>query len=175
LDPAVMKNAITHESVVVYSVLSDRLRNITEAYERSGFSLDRESVPRRVDAGNPLFGYLLGPEWFPVESGIRWRPRRATVRIGGPASVKDKLVLKGYCPEQQLRAGPLHVSVSVDGIPLPGTEIGSPESDFRRLFDVPPSLVGKQSVEISIAVDRVLHEDGGRELGLIFGAIGFEQ
>jgi hypothetical protein len=177
LHPAVMKNAITHESVVVYSVLSDHLRNITEAYERSEFprlSLDK-TEPRRMDAGNPLFAYLLGPEWSSLESGNRWMPGRATLRLGGPGSATDKLLLAGFCPEQQLRAGPLHVSVAVDGIPLQGTEIGDSENTFRRLFDVPPSLAGKPSVEITIAVDRVLHEASGRELGLVFGTIGFVQ
>jgi hypothetical protein len=177
LEPAVMRNAITHEDVVVYSVLSDHLRNITEAYERSTLPrlfLDGKSVPRRVDAGNPLFGYLLGPEWLGLESGVRWMPGKATVRLGGPLAATDKLLLQGYCPEQQLKAGPVHVAVSVDGIPLQGAEIGDPENDFRRLFDVPASLVGRPSVEVSISVDRVMHEAGGRELGLVFGTIGFE-
>jgi hypothetical protein len=35
-------------------------------------------------------------------------------------------------------------------------------------------LVGRPSVEVSISVDRVMHEAGGRELGLVFGTIGFE-
>jgi hypothetical protein len=176
LEPAVMKNAVTHDDVVVYSVLSDHLRNITEAYERSAlprFSLDK-SEPRRIDAGNPLFAHWLGPEWLRPESGTRWMPGHATVRLGGPESVNDKLLLSGYCPEQLLEAGPLHISVAVDGIPLRGAEIGNPENAFRRLFDVPSSLTGKQSVEISIAVDRVLHDAGGRELGLVFGTIGFQ-
>jgi len=178
LHPAAMKNAITHEDVVVYSVLSDHLRNITEAYGRSALprlSLDK-TEPRRIDAANPLFAYLLGPEWSRVEAGgIRWMPGRATLRLGGPGSASDKLLLSGFCPEQQLKAGPLHISVAVDGIPLQGTEIGNPENSFRRLFAVPPSLAGKPSVEIAIAVDRVLHETGGRELGLVFGTIGFVQ
>ncbi|HWF10635.1 MAG TPA: hypothetical protein VG297_19340, partial [Bryobacteraceae bacterium] len=181
LEPAVMKQAITHDDVVVYSVLSDHLRNITEAYERSALprlSLDK-SEPRRIDAGNPLFAYWLGPEWLRPESGTRWMPGRATVRLGGPGSAPGsgnvKLLLSGYCPEQLLESGPLHISVAVDGIPLRSAEISNPENTFRRLFDVPSSLAGKQSVEISIVVDRVLHDAGGRELGLVFGTIGFQQ
>ena len=53
-------------------------------------------------------------------------------------------------------------------------EIGDAESHFRRLFVVPPSLVGRDSVEVAISVDRVFHEQGGRELGLVFGTIAFE-
>ena len=101
-------------------------------------------------------------------------PRRATVRLGGPVSLKDKLLLEGDCPDRQLKAGPVHLSVSVDGIPLEGAQIGEAELHFRRLFVVPSSLVGRSNVEVAISVDRVLHEQGGRELGLVFGTIAFE-
>jgi len=64
--------------------------------------------------------------------------------------------------------------VSVDGIPLTGTEIGRPDSSFRRLFNMPSALVGRQSVEVAISVDRVFRDSGGRELGLVFGTIAIE-
>ena len=180
LDPGTLRNAITHEQVVIYSDVGDHLRNVTGLWERSNsgrFSpTDQQpsQAPRRVEVGNSLFAYLLGPEWYDMESaGFRWMPRRATLRLGGPRSVSDRLLLEGYCPDRQLKAGPLHLSVSVDGIPLPGTEIGSTETRFRRLFVVAPSLAGRESVEVAISVDRVLHEPGGRELGLVFGTIAF--
>jgi hypothetical protein len=179
MDPAALRNAITHEQVVVYSDVGDHLRNVTEVWEQSISNrtpTDLDQVPRRVEVGNPLLAYLLGPEWFPVESsGFRWMPRRATVRLGGPRSPKDRLLLEGYCPDQQLKAGVLHLSVSVDGIPLESTQIGGPENGFRRLFNVPVSLVGRNTVEIAISVDRVLPGAGGRGFGLVFGTIGFEQ
>ncbi len=178
LEPAVMKNAIAHDDVVVYSDVGDHLRNITEGYERSAperLLLDKrlDQEPRRVDVGNPLFAYLLGPEWFRPESGVRWMPRRATLRMGGPRSANERLVLEGYCPDSQLKAGALHLSVSVDGIPLEIAQLGRAE-DFRRALDLPPSLIGRPMVEIAIAVDRVTHEPGGRDLGLVFGTIGFQ-
>jgi len=127
-----------------------------------------------VEVGNSLFAYLLGPEWYDLESaGFRWMPQRATVRLGGLGSATDKLLLEGYCPDRQLKAGPLHLLVTVDGLPLADTQIGNTENKFRRLFVVPPSLAGRESVEVAISVDRVLHEPGGRELGLVFGTIAF--
>ncbi len=181
LDSETLKNGILHRQVVVYSENGDHLRNSTEVWERriSGSShanqrLDR--LPRRVEVGNPLYAYLLGPEWFPVESSrFRWMPRRATVRIGGPESSKDRLVLQGYCPDAQLKAGVLHLSVSADGIPLGVAGIGSPENSFRRVFDVPPTLVGRDRVEIAISVDRSIRDAGGRDLGLVFGTVEFAQ
>jgi hypothetical protein len=179
LDPVTLRRAITHEQVVIYSDVGEHLRNVTEAWERSVSSLSSSNqtadpLPRRVEVDNPLMAYLLGPEWYGLESGIRWMPQRATVRLGGPGSAMDKLLLEGDCPEQQLKGGPLHLSVSVDGVPLTGAQIGNAESHFRRLFVVPPSLVGRDSVEVAISVDRVLHEEGGRELGLVFGTVAFE-
>jgi hypothetical protein len=175
LDPAVMRRAIAHEDVVVYSVVGDHLRNITGEWERYATSrVPTDQEPRRLDVGNPLLAYLLGPEWYSLEAGVRWMPQRATVRLGGPRSAKDRLLLEGFCPESQLEAGPLHLKVSVDGIPLVGTEISSPESDFRRLFDIPPSLIGRETVEVAIGVDRAFRDGGGRELGLVFGTIAVE-
>jgi hypothetical protein len=171
-----MVNAITHEEVVIYSFVGDHLRNVTEAWEQANYnqlSADQQqgAVPRRIDVTNPLLAYLLGPEWLPPESNFRWMPRRATVRLGGPRNSGDKLLLEGYCPEEQLSAGALHLSVTVDGIPLAGAQIAKPETSFRRLFDVPGSLVGRNAVDVVISVDRTYHDAAGRDLGLVFGTI----
>jgi hypothetical protein len=177
LDPHTMRHAIAHEQVVVYSDVGDHLRNITGEWERLEFNTNKRHDPlsRRVEVGNPLYAYLLGPEWFPVESpGFRWMPRRATVQLGAPASASDKLLLEGDCPVLQLKGGFVHLSVSVDGIPLADKKIGGTENHFRRLFDVPPSLSEKGQVTVVISVDRVVHEPGGRELGLVLGTVAFE-
>ncbi len=177
LDPAVMRNAITHDQVVVYSVLGNHLRNVTDTYERSAlrrWSKNSDRLPHRFEAGNPLEAYLLGPEWYGLEQGVRWMPRQATVRLGGPESAQQKLVLEGRCDASQLRTGPLHLMVSVDGTSVGTQEIIEPDCQFRRLFVMPRSLVGRGQVEVAISVDRVTQEPGGRTLGLLFGAIGFE-
>jgi hypothetical protein len=182
MDRAALSNAITHEQVVIYSYVGDHLRNITGVWERldasnrlSG-SRRSDQVPRRIELGNSLLAYLLGPEWLPLEpGGFRWMPARATVRMGGPASSGDKLLLEGYCPDQQLQAGPLHIALSVDGMALEGAQIERGESSFRRLLAVPPSLAGRESVGLTISVDRVLHEPGGRQLGLVFVTIAWEK
>lgn len=177
LDPAVMRNAITHDQVVVYSLNGDRLRNVTETYERSAlqrWSQKPASLPLRLEVGNPLDAWLLGPEWYGLELGARWMPQRATVRLGGPESVQQKLALEGWCDASQLRAGPLHLIVSVDGTPLGTQNIVEPDCRFRRLFYVPRSMIGREQVEVAVSVDRVVREPAGRSLGLLFGTIGFE-
>jgi Dolichyl-phosphate-mannose-protein mannosyltransferase len=173
MEPGPMRNAITHDEVVVYSDVGDHLRNITGVWERSQSGLLPDPEPRRIEVGNPLLAYLLGPEWFPLENGFRWMPARATVHLGGPRSTKDQLLLEGYCP-RQLKGGDVHLSVSVDGIPLGNAQIINPEGSFRRLLDMPPSLTGKSTVTVAIAVDQVINEPGGRELGLTFGTIAIQ-
>ncbi len=174
LDPGVMRSAITHDQVVVYFFLGDHLRNITRDYERSALSRLVDSEPRRVEVGNPLFGYLLGPEWSPPASGFRWMPRRATVRLGGPTSVKDRLRLEGYCPALQLQGGPLHLFVTVDGIPLEGTEINDPDAVFVRLFVLPSSLIGRKTIHVEISVDRTTQDPNGAELGVVFNTVSIQ-
>jgi hypothetical protein len=174
LEPGVMRSAITHDQVVVYFFLGDRLRNITRDYERSALSRLVDSEPHRIEVGNPLFGYLLGPEWSPPASGFRWMPRRATVRMGGPMSAGDRLRLEGYCPGMQLRGGPLHLFVEIDGIPLEGTQLTDPDASFVRTLVMPPSLIGKKTIHVAISVDRTTLDPEGRELGVVFDTISIQ-
>lgn len=142
----IMKKALTHHGVVVYSLNGDRLQDVTEARKRSApdrfFPKRSSSEPRRVEAhrvevGNPLFTYLLGPEWFGIESGNRWMPKRATVWLSGPVHAGDTLVLEGQRPDPQLLPGTLHPIVQVDGVKLPASSIDDTEVEFRRLFKIP--------------------------------------
>jgi len=170
-------HGITHDEVVVYSLESDRLRNITEQYSRelAGHLVDRlpgrlvDRLPDRVDAGNFLFSWLLGPQWLPPFSGVRWMPGRASLRIGVPPGGKT-LELDGICPESQLLAAPRHLIVLVDGIVAADTRIYDPEATFRRLFPMPGVLAGKKTVDLEIQVDPVDRKDG-QDYGLVFGKI----
>jgi hypothetical protein len=171
LDADVFNHGITHDQVVVYSFESDHLRNITEGYRRqeSGRHVDR--LPSRVDVGNTLYSWLLGPEWLPPESGVRWMPRKATLRLGVPAPA-SRLELEGECPSAQLSAAPRTLMVLIDGKTVSNTRIYDSERIFHRLIRLPADmLAGKDSVEIGIQVDPVDRIDG-QEYGLVFGRVG---
>ena len=173
LEPDVMAHAVTHDDVVVYSLESNHLRNITEGYSRrmTGRTVDR--LPTRVDVGNSLYSWLLGPTWLPPESGIRWMPGSATVRLGVPEG-GSRLELDGRCPSSQLSRVPRHLMVLVDGAVAGDTRIYDPESTFHRLIPIPASvLAGKKSVEIEIRVDPVDRKDG-QDYGLVFGKIAIQ-
>jgi len=179
LDPAVLWHGITHNEVVVYSLESDHLRNITEGYTRlmaanegstrpiTARTADR--LPTHVDVGNILYSWLLGPTWLPPESGIRWMPASATLRIGVPPG-GSQLELNGRCPRAQLLVAPRHLMVLVDGVIAGDTRIYDPESDFHRLFPMSGVLAGKTSVEVEIRVDPVDRKDD-QAYGLVFGEI----
>jgi 4-amino-4-deoxy-L-arabinose transferase-like glycosyltransferase len=177
LDPAVALHALEAGQVVVYSVAGDHLRNITEGYERSApvrfpFSNAKgDPLPARIDAGNPLYSWLLGPAWMPSESGVRWMPGQATLRMAGPKA-GDRLLLEGFFPVEQLKQAPRHLLVTADGMPLGNTEISDPESTFQRLFDIPSSVVGRDVVNIEIRVNPVTRRDG-QDYGVVFGKIAY--
>ena len=127
-------------------------------------------VPARVDVGNILNSWLLGPSWLPPEAGIRWMPRSATLRLGVPQGGGSNLRLQGYCPESQLLIAPRHLMILADGVVLGETRIYDPESNFQRLFPLSGVLAGKESVELEIRVDPVDRKDD-QDYGLVFGKI----
>ena len=192
LDPAATFHAIHKDQIVVYSIAGDHLRNITEAYERSApnrfqaLSHIDDPLPDRIDVGNPLYSWLLGPGWLAPESGVRWMSSKASLRLKGPLA-GNTLHLEGYFPEEQLKQGPRHLVVSAVGLGRAGkaaqrservvlgeTKIIHPESTFQRLLAIPDSLAGWDSVEIEIRVDPVTRKDN-REYGVVFGKLAFTQ
>jgi hypothetical protein len=167
LPAGVVAQALRHEELVVYDVRGARLRNITAVYA----ALPRESgLPLRVDAASPLASYLLGAEWYPSDGDHRWMPRRATLRMGAPATPGQKLYLRGDCPDEQLKAGPLPVTVTVDGVVLPATAIRPGENAFELVFALPDSVAGKAEMQVTVEVGRVIRPASDpRDLGLVFG------
>jgi hypothetical protein len=163
----VVTQALRREELLVYDVRGARLRNITAVYA----ALPRESgLPLRVDAASPLTSYLLGAEWYGSDGDHRWMPRRASLRIAAPAAPGRKLYLRGSCPDEQLRLGPLPVTVSVDGIALPGAAIRPGENVFELAFALPDSVVGKAEMRVTVEVGRVIRPASDpRDLGLVFG------
>jgi hypothetical protein len=167
LPSGVVANALARDEIVVFDVRGPRLRNITDAYAAQ----PRDArPPMRVDASSPLTQYLLGPEWYPSDGDHRWMPRRATLRIGAPTAPGHKLFLRGDCPDEQLKAGPLDVAVTVDGSTLPVAKIHSGENAFELGFALPDSVVGKPEMNVTIEVSRVIRPASDpRDLGLVFG------
>ncbi|MGH9720906.1 MAG: hypothetical protein ACRD8O_11890 [Bryobacteraceae bacterium] len=153
--------------IVVYTLMRDRLRNITLIYESTARLQLKPEEPRRVDVGSPLLAYLLGKSWHAREGGSRWMPRSATLRIGGPRSTSERLYILGYSSAQQLAHGSVELRVKLDGKALPAANIQPGTESFNFDFAIPPELVGRPVIEIEVSVDRTFSD--GRELGAAFG------
>lgn len=166
LPGSVATHGLQHDEIVVYDVRGPLLRNITSVYAARPHD---QSLPRRVDAGDPLVANLLGPEWYQLDADHRWMAKRATLRIGGPSNPAQRLYLSGNCADEELRGGPLKVRVDVDGTTLPGAEVT--QSSFELSLPLPPSLTGKPELLIAVEVDRTFRPTSDpRNLGLAFGA-----
>jgi hypothetical protein len=166
----VTTRALANDEVEVYDVRGPRLRNITSAYARQPRERD---LPRLIEAGDPLVAGFLGPEWYPIETNHRWMPRRATLRIGGPLHSGQSLHLRGNCTAEQLRDGPLTVTVTVDGFRLPPATVAA--TPFEAVFPLPDRLVGKPAIQVTIEVNRTVRPGSDvRDLGLAFGEIAVE-
>ena len=167
LPPDLTSAALDRDEVVVYDVRGPRLRNITSAYAERPRDL---RLPSSVDVANPLAAPLLGPEWYAPDGNHRWMPERATLRMAGPGSTGQKLYLRGSCPEEQLRAGPLAVTVSIDGVALPAATIRPGENSFELAYALPEAATGRPVIEVAVEVARTFHTAADqRDLGLAFG------
>jgi hypothetical protein len=160
--------ALSNNDLVVYRLGPKGLKAITSLYEETVAQELSVKPPRRVDAGNPLMAYLLGLEWYPLDDGFRWMPKRATLRIGGPRSPSEKLYLRGNCSDAGLGEGPAVVRILVDGVPLPEATVRNRDRRFNLSFPLPGQAVGKSSLEVTVESNRAKMV-GSSEFTLRFG------
>lgn len=163
-------NGLIADQVEVYQPGRERIQNITASYRAWASKKLSLSAPARVDVGNPLMQYLLGSTWYPLEGSHRWMPAEATIRIAAPLTANQKLVITGYCPQEQISSGPLQLQISINGKVMSGEEFNKPEIPFVRIVSLPASAVGKADMEVGLAVNRTFQgPERGRHLGLAFG------
>ncbi len=161
-------HGLNQNQIVVYRVGPGRIKAITSLYSDTTAQDLNPDPPARVDAGNPLMAYLLGPEWYSLESGSRWMPKRATLRIAAPRSPSEKLYLSGFCSEAQ--QGTFPVRVAVGGIPLQEFAMHCAANRFHAILALPGRLVRSKWLDLTIESERTFRGgNDGRELGLSFG------
>ncbi len=169
LPPGAALRALDEGRLVVYAVELDRLRNITRVYEPVARLRWKREEPRQVDVAEAIFEHQLGPGWYPIQGTHRWTSRRAVVWLGGPTEPGQKLFVEGFCAAARLAQGPVRMSLKADGILLGFALLDRPGL-FRREFDLPGELLGRDRLEIVLEVDRTSKVPGdARELGLAFG------
>jgi hypothetical protein len=157
-------------SLVVYEVGPQTLKNITALYGAIARDRFKDETPQRVDVANPELEHLLGPVWHVLERDHRWTGKTATVLLGGPKNTHQRLYITGACAAEQTQQGPVTVTVSVDGDPYPPRVLTQGHESFQFDFPLPPTLAGRESIRVSICVDRTLQPpNDDRELGLVMG------
>jgi hypothetical protein len=169
IDPADLRNGLLRHRVAVFSAAGPVLLDVTSQFAAQANAAP-PLWPRRVDVASSLTADYLRGDWFEPESNHRWMGKRARVIIAGPAAPAEQLHIAGYCPGAQLKSGPLVARILVDGNEvgqLPATQDGA----FDAAFRLPPQLVGKPSMEVTIQLDRTFRAPGDdRDLGLVFGS-----
>ena len=170
LPPAPALMALKRGQAVVYEASGERLLNITSFYTKLALSTWKPELPQSVDAGESLYNDQFGNGWYPIENGYRWMSQEAEVRLGAPKSTGQKLHLSGYAPEELLRAGPLHLNVSADGVVFSTFTLQPKDLQFDLTAEMPAASVGKMETLIRLTSDRVyVPPQDGRKLSLAFG------
>lgn len=150
---------------VVYQLDQTALRNVTRKESRALNQMAAtEGLPMKVRVGEAHYGTLLDTGWFEAEDGFRWMSKEASLWIHGPRSASEKLHVRGICATRQLAAGPIRLTVTINGQQNPPIGIAQCAVPWDVSFTVPALLVGKEKVGVTLAVDRIQQEPNGKRL-----------
>ena len=170
VDAAVAKHALENDEAVVFDFRAGYLKNITATYWRYAVTHFGDDPPHRIQVGNPLYGYLLSPEWESIQDFVRWMGRSTSLRIAGPSAPGARLTVTGFCWDELLRNGPMHLGVAADGFFLGSAEFRGPDTRFEQSFPLPATLVGRPSVEITLTASPIKKMDS-EEYGLMVESV----
>ena len=127
---------------VVYDDSSGVLRNVTRHYRQSAPAAP--ATPRFLNVGDPLFAEYLGAGWGPAQEGKRRMSGEASLRIGTPAGLRDRLWLGIYSAP----AAPPRVYAGGIELRPEGTAAYPGWTDFG--FVLPRDLAGRGEMEVRI-------------------------
>lgn len=162
--------ALESGQAAVYALSATALVNVTSTYLSVLGTQAPAGGPTLVDAGNPLFSASLGPGWYKLDNGFRWMAKSAIVKIAGPSSEGEVLELSGFFPESVSANGPISMTVSADSVELGKGTVSQPGEHFTLRFPLPPELVGRPEIQLSVSLDHTTRVPGDeRDFGLVFG------
>jgi hypothetical protein len=169
LPAAETSHGLDMDQIEVYRAGNGPLRNITHQYVPPA-GLASASGPLRFDMADPLVTDRLGPTWFPLESGFRWMPRTASLRMPGPRAAGQRLYVTAVCPAVQIKNGPLEMTIGVDGVRLAPVRFTKGDAASTFDFALPPGTAGKSEIGITVEVSRTVRFGADRrDLGVAFG------
>ena len=170
ISPRKALDLIEHRQAIALDVSPGIPYDITAGVETA---LRANPAARRiefVDASDPIYAAALGPSWYPAETGYRWMPKTATVKMSGPVSREQRLYVTGFAPGALLASGPVTLHFRADGHDLGSAKVVKADEAFSFQFALPAELVGRDVMEISVEANKVFQPPGdGRDLGMAFG------
>jgi hypothetical protein len=154
----------------VITLTGTTARDTTAIYEavlRADPSVTRVDF---IDAADTTFAPQIGSGWYSADGHLRWMGKTASLKMAGPASASQKLIVTGYAPGPLLTAGPVTLHFSANGMSMGDGVVR--EADHRFSFELPfpATLVGQKEIELTIEASHTIHyQSDGRELGMAFG------
>jgi hypothetical protein len=154
----------------VYEIQRDaRLREVTQV-ARARMERSVLVGPDYLDVRSPITAIHVREGWWPSEPNHRWMSQRAVVELRGPTRSPGELAIRGWCAPQHVEAGPVQLTVGVDGTPIRTTRIDAGNLQFDLRLPLPEHVTGKPLMRVELKVDRPLFiPSDGRHLGPGFG------
>ncbi len=170
LPPGQTLRALAKDEALVYAVENGKLRNFTRQYRALAQSRWKAGLAHRIDVARASFADQVGEGWHPSEDAFRWMTRRGVVWLAGPRTAAEKLYVSGYCAKAVVEAGPLNLTVRVDGQTAGALRISQPDAGFELVATLPAAAIGKEKIEVVTELDRGLKVAGyDGDLGIVFG------
>jgi len=180
IDPFVLPaSAVVHalqdRTALVYAVENRKLRNVTQSYTALIQSEPAPPLAPFIDVGASYFASQVGAGWYGLEDGFRWSRQSAAVYLPGPGAAGKKLMVHGFAPPEQIKAGPLHFALTIDGQKQPVKIIDQTNPEFHFEYDLPADVVGRPKIEIAFTIDRTIRvPTDNRDFGLTFGEFAIQ-
>ena len=173
LPESVTVAAVQKGQAAVYDVSQRRLRNISSVYTRlKSVSNDAASLPRFIDAANPLFAPFLGEGWYEIADGLRWTTKRAVLRIAGPGSGGKNIRVRGRVVEAHTAAGPLSVTLWVNESKVGTQAIAQGTVVFELNFPLPAEVLAATEMMVALETNRTVSPaTDPRPFGLAMGTV----
>lgn len=154
----------------IYELQGRGLLDVTPVYKPELAAQYKDTAPKFVDVGDPMYQSRLGSTWYNIDGRYRWMPKNATVEIAGPASDGQFLEITGFCPALAVAKGPLEVWFRSGAIEIGKASLNQPDQMFSLRFPMPRQFVGRPAIELEIELSRTaMVPPDLRPLGLIFG------
>lgn len=159
----------------VYRVRDGSLERMTDQYRQT-------LAPHVVgpvwwfDVIDPEQEFRLAEGWYQRQAHFRFMAQRATVWIPGPAETGQQLWLRGFCPGKVVEAGPVALTVRVEGRELGKVALVRGEAPFEFAAPLNSRWVGHDRLKLQLECSRAFVDPRlPGPASLVFGRFGIRK